>query len=228
MNLRDEQLRTAFNQWAEAGRGTSMEEGHRPVGEQAIRSMGIDPNSRILDIGCGNGWASRTMAGEATAGRVIGIDISDQMIEVARAESKTFDNVEFRVASAEHLPFPDASFTHAFSMESLYYYEDPLRAVKEIRRALEPNGSFVAVVDLYRENVASLQWVGKLDLPVHALSIEQYRTMWAEAGFGQIEDRRLIDPSPLEEKYSGKWFDSHDDYVAYRKSGSLMISGRAV
>jgi ubiquinone/menaquinone biosynthesis C-methylase UbiE len=226
--MHDELLRTEFNQWAEAGRGSSMEEGHRPTGEQAIDLMEIGPDSRVLDLGCGNGWAARTMAARAVNGRVVGVDISDQMVELARAESAGFNNVEFQVGTGEQLSFADGEFTHAFSMESLYYYEDPLRAVIEVRRVLSPGGIFVAVVDLFRENEPSLQWVEKLPLSVHALSIAQYRKMWAAAGFGQIEDRRLLDPTPPVESYSGGWFNSHDDYLRYRENGSLMISGRAV
>src|SRR5436305_7476376 len=94
-----EQLRTEFNEWARAGRGESMERGHRPVGEQAIARMNVAPSARVLDLGCGSGWATRLLAGQASHGRVIGVDVSDEMIGVARASSKEFANAEFRVAS---------------------------------------------------------------------------------------------------------------------------------
>jgi len=70
----DEQLRTEFNEWARAGKGESMERGHRPVGEQAIARMRVEPNSRVLDVGCGSGWATRLMADYAFNGRVSGIE----------------------------------------------------------------------------------------------------------------------------------------------------------
>src|SRR6186997_2214706 len=101
----DERLRLEFNDWASAGRGASMEKGHRPLGEQAIELMGISSSAQVLDVGCGSGWATRLMAEKARDGRVVGIDISDEMITVARQTSAQFSNVEFRVASAEALPF---------------------------------------------------------------------------------------------------------------------------
>src|SRR5476651_2379048 len=113
-----EQLRTEFNEWARAGKGESMERGHRPVGEQAIQRMRIPPEARVLDVGCGSGWATRLLAGLAINGRVTGIDISDEMIRIARESSGSFPNVDFETASAEQLPFSDNEFTHAFSMES--------------------------------------------------------------------------------------------------------------
>src|SRR6267378_138471 len=117
----DERLRSEFNDWARAGRGASMEKGHRPIGEQAIELMEIPSNAQVLDVGCGSGWATRLMAEKAPSGRVVGIDIADEMIKLARESSTSFSNVEFQVASAETLPFGDGQFTHAFSMESLYY-----------------------------------------------------------------------------------------------------------
>src|SRR5437764_5642754 len=119
--LVDDQLRTEFNEWARAGKGDSMERGHRPVGEQAIARMNVGSNARVLDVGCGSGWATRLLAGSAISGRVTGIDISDEMVRVAREASQFYSNVDFQVASAEQLPFNDNEFTHAFSMESLYY-----------------------------------------------------------------------------------------------------------
>src|SRR6185295_19922126 len=141
-----ERLRVEFNDWARAGRGPSMEKGHRPVGEQAIRLLDIPADGRVLDVGCGNGWATRLMAEQAADGRVVGIDISDEMVDLARESSSSFSNVEFREASAEKLSFTEAEFTHAFSMESLYYYSDILGALKEITEYLNRAVSSLALL----------------------------------------------------------------------------------
>src|SRR5215510_15630969 len=114
----DEHLRIEFNEWARAGRGEGMEKGHRPVGEQAIAAMNLRAEDRVLDVGCGSGWATRLMAQQASAGRVVGIDISDEMIDLARKSSIEFPNIVFQVATAESLPFADNEFTKVFSMES--------------------------------------------------------------------------------------------------------------
>lgn len=204
-----------------------MERGHRPVGEQAIESMEIPSDATILDVGCGSGWAARLMAQRARAGRVVGIDVSDEMVGLARDESVDYPNVEFRVASAEQLPFEEAEFTHAFSMESLYYYVDIERALGEIRKVLKPGGLFVAVVDLYQENEPSHQWVDFLKVPVQLLSAAEYRSLFESAGFVNVRDGRLLDPTPVPESYTGTTFKTRDDYVLYRKNGSLMLSAEA-
>lgn len=222
----EERLRLEFNDWARAGRGERMERGHRPTGEQAIARLDLHADSRVLDLGCGSGWAARLMAERATNGHVIGIDISDEMIAQARAASADFPHLEFHVGSAEQLPFVDGEFTHAFSMESIYYYADMLAALREVRRVLAPGGLFASVVDLYQENEPSHQWIEQLKVPVQLLSIDEYRELFAEAGFGEVTDERLYDPTPIPEDYTGGSFKSREDYLRYRESGSLLICGR--
>jgi SAM-dependent methyltransferase len=225
--MMDERLRLEFNDWARAGRGEGMEKGHRPVGEQAIEQMAIPPEALVLDVGCGSGWATRLMAEKARAGHVVGVDIADKMIAIARAASVAWSNVEFQVASAEKLTFPNSEFTHAFSMESLYYYADIMVALKEIKRVLKPGGLFVTVVDLFQENKPSGQWIERLKVPVHYLSVNDYRSLFEGAGFVNVRDQRLYDPRPVPENYSGGSFKTREDYILYRETGSLMVGGEA-
>jgi ubiquinone/menaquinone biosynthesis C-methylase UbiE len=222
-----ETLRLEFNEWARAGKGASMERGHRPVGEQAIERMQLPSDATVLDVGCGSGWAARLMAERARDGRVVGIDVSDEMVRFARAESLDFPKVEFQVATAEQLPFDARTFSHAFSMESLYYYEDIHRAADEIRRVLRPGGVFVAVVDLYQENTPSHQWIEMLKVPVQLLSAADYCSLLERAGFENVRDARLLDPTPVPDLYTGTTFKTRDDFVLYRQNGSLMLTAEA-
>jgi SAM-dependent methyltransferase len=227
LNGAEEQLRIEFNEWAHAGRGESMEHGHRPIGEQAIAAMGITPQSRVLDLGCGSGWASRLIEGEYGAESVTGIDVSDEMIRVAQGASTDFPGIEYRVASAADLPFPAGEFTHVFSMESLYYYPEPAAALKEVFRVLKPNGLVCVVVDLFKENEPTKYWVDKLKVPVQFLGESEYRTLFENAGFRNVETQHLIDPTPVEPELQSDWFRSSSDYIRYREIGSLMITGSA-
>jgi ubiquinone/menaquinone biosynthesis C-methylase UbiE len=72
----------------------------------------LRPGERILDLGCGSGWATRLLArmvgeGPQGFGQVVGIDISDEMIRQARAASKEFDNVMFVVGIAAQIPWEE-------------------------------------------------------------------------------------------------------------------------
>jgi SAM-dependent methyltransferase len=219
----DETLRLEFNDWARAGRGEGMEKGHRPVGEQAIARMDLNADARVLDVGCGSGWATRLIAETAAKGRVVGVDISDEMIALAQSSSAAFPNVDFKVASAEALPFSHGEFTHAFSMESLYYYSNLNAALSEIYRVLANGGQFVTVVDLYLENEPSHQWIPNLNVPVHLLSVTDYHSLLTAAGFVNVKDERIYDPSPVPLDYSGGSFRTRDDYLLYKENGSLML-----
>ncbi|MBX5480060.1 MAG: methyltransferase domain-containing protein [Pyrinomonas methylaliphatogenes] len=219
----EERLRLEFNEWARGGSAERMERGHLPVGLQALARLNVARKARCLDLGCGSGWATRWMAERASDGFAIGLDVSDEMARRARERSASFTNAFFCVANAERLPFADAFFTHAFSMEALYYCADIAAALKEVCRVLAPGARFIAVVDLFYENRATHGWTRRLNVPVHLLSSAEYRDLFARAGFVQIEDARLYDPTPLEEDYPIGWFDTREDYLSYRAEGSLMI-----
>src|SRR4051812_14373928 len=127
-------LREEFNRWAEAGRGEGMEQEHLPVVLPAIDRMRLQPDDNILDVGCGSGWLVRLLAGHVPEGRVIGIDISDEMIRRARRNYADLDNAMFVVGEADEIPWDANFFTRAISVESAYYWPDPLRGLREIVR----------------------------------------------------------------------------------------------
>src|SRR5260221_5362521 len=224
----DDQLRTEFNEWARAGQGQSMEQGHGPIGKQAIQLMRVPADARVLDVGCDSGWPTRALAGYAISGQVTGIDISDEMIRVARESSAALPNTDFEVASAERLPFTDNEFTHAFSMESLYYYENISEAVTEIHRVLRPGGLFVAIMDLYWESEATHQWIDTLKVPVELLSVEEYRSLFVDAGFISIRDQRLFDPTAIPDDYTGGSFQSPPGLLKERRGGVADVAVRDV
>src|SRR5690349_16690590 len=94
----DQILQHEFNRWAAQGEGEKMRNHHLDITEKAIRRMDLRSGERVLDLGCGSGWATRLLArmvsdGPEGFGQVIGLDISDEMIRQARAESKDFENI---------------------------------------------------------------------------------------------------------------------------------------
>src|SRR6202050_5283423 len=123
----DEKLQQEFNRWAAAGEGPKMENHHLDITAKTLRRMHLCPGERVLDLGCGSGWATRLLAhmtgdGPQGFGQVVGVDISDEMIRRARAASKEFDNVMFVVGSAAQIPWEENFFDKVLSVESFYYY----------------------------------------------------------------------------------------------------------
>ena len=58
----DEKLQQEFNRWAAAGEGPKMESHHLDITAKTIRRMNLRPGERVLDLGCGSGWATRLLA----------------------------------------------------------------------------------------------------------------------------------------------------------------------
>jgi ubiquinone/menaquinone biosynthesis C-methylase UbiE len=118
--------------------------GRNPKSNRVIASVAdLDPDHVVLDIGCGPGAAVRAVAG--TVERVVGVDRSGPMIEIARRRSREVPNVEFAVGAAEALPFPDASFDRVWTIHSFHHWEDPARGIDEVLRVLRPGGRFLIV-----------------------------------------------------------------------------------
>ena len=176
----DERLKLEFNRWADEGRGEEMERHHLPITAPTLSLMQLRPADRVLDLGCGAGWATRLLASLLPQGRVVGVDISDEMVRRARAASQDVPNVEFRVGSSERLPFDSGSFDKVLSVESFYYYADQGRALDELLRVLSPGGRFFILINLFKDNPCSLRWVSALKVPVHALSQAEYLRLIAD------------------------------------------------
>ena len=106
----------------------------------------ISEGEAVLDIGCGAGvdtLIAAIMVG--SKGRAAGIDSTPQMLAAAREilSETSLNNVTFQDASAENVPFPDASFDVAISNGAFNLVPDKLKALKEVFRVLKPLGRFM-------------------------------------------------------------------------------------
>lgn len=114
------------------------------------------PGDRVLDAGCGCGFdtfLAGLMAGQS--GRAVGIDLTAEMLEVARSASEAFKggNVEFREGSVEQLPFEDGYFDLVLSNGVLNLIPDKQKAFQEIARVLRPEGALIAADLLVIETI---------------------------------------------------------------------------
>src|SRR5436190_24338965 len=125
-----DQLKREFNEWAERGRGDEMERHHMPIFEPTLPIMNVGPSDSVLDLGCGSGWATRLVAQRFHPRKIVGIDISDEMVRRAEEQSKGIPNIEFLQGAAEEIPAVDDSFDKIFSIESFYYWPDQMTGLK--------------------------------------------------------------------------------------------------
>ena len=102
----------------------------------------LQPGERVLDVGCGTGVVSRTVAPKLGGhGRVVGLDASEEMLSAARTRpSPAGAPIELHRGDATALPFRDASFDAVLCQQALQFVRDRPAALREMRRVLVPGG----------------------------------------------------------------------------------------
>lgn len=188
------QVRDLFDEWAQNGRAEGMEKGHAPVARQAFDALALQAGQRYLDIGCGNGYSVRWAAQVAASVEALGIDLSSQMITLARQMTVGLPNARFRRGSFPMGDLVPESFHAIFSMEVLYYLPDLAAALAAVRALLVPGGAFACVVDFYRENSASHGWPQDVGVPMCLLSADEWRRAFVDAGLEVVRQDRLFPP----------------------------------
>jgi ubiquinone/menaquinone biosynthesis C-methylase UbiE len=117
-----------------------------PVSERMLDLARLRPGMRVLDVASGMGEPSlRAAQRVGPSGFVLGTDLVDGMLEVAREQARALalSHIEFRAADAETLELPEQSFDAATVRWALMYMPRPERALERIWRALRPSGLLV-------------------------------------------------------------------------------------
>jgi arsenite methyltransferase len=118
-------------------------------------ALAAQPGERVLDMGCGPGfYAAELLEVVGDQGSVLGVDVSEAMLGVARSRVEGRPNADFRQADATKLPVEDGEFDAALSVQVLEYVEDATAALRELHRALKPGGRVV----LWDVDWATLSW----------------------------------------------------------------------
>lgn len=114
---------------------------------QTLEALALRAGESVLDAGCGTGLLIQGMSSTiGVDGRIVGIDFSDDMLELARNRCDGIDNIELRQGSITQLPFEDNSFDAVSCIQTLLYVDEVETALSELYRVLKPGGR-VAVLE---------------------------------------------------------------------------------
>ncbi|EKE72987.1 class I SAM-dependent methyltransferase [Gallaecimonas xiamenensis] len=150
--------------------------------------VGHKPQALVLDMGCGAGHASFTVAPRVA--KVVAYDLSPEMLALVATEAgrRGLGNIVTKQGAAERLPYPDASFDLVMTRYSSHHWQDIQAGLRQMRRVLKPGGVgiFMDVISPGRPLLDT--WLQSLELlrdPSHVRngSPAQWRQLLAEAGF---------------------------------------------
>ena len=212
----------------------SKREGYNPDADLGLGcgiptdSAGIKPGDTVIDLGSGAGndvFVARRLVGEA--GRVVGIDMTESMIERARENNKKlgYQNVEFRFGEIENLPVDDNTADVAISNCVLNLVPDKLKAYQEIYRVLKPGGRFgISDVVLTGELPVKLKAAAEMyaGCVAGALKKEAYLNIIRKAGFPTadvVREKPIIFSDAMLSPYL-----SASELKDFKKSGLIILS----
>lgn len=118
-----------------------------PLGDRVIERLDLKSDAKIIDIGCGCGATTLEIAKKITQGEILGVDISEPMLDKATETAKemSLSNISFEVKDVQVDIMPQNYFDIAFSRFGVMFFEDPFEAFKNIHSSLKEDGllSFV-------------------------------------------------------------------------------------
>ena len=184
--------RRHFDQWSWSYEKDPVSRFIAGIQTAAFEGIGLGPDDRFLDVGCGSGAAVRRAGGIAQ--RAVGVDLSPGMIARARELARDVSNAEFVEGDAEALPFADGAFTAVLCTTSFHHYPDPAAAAREMARVLEPGGR-LAIGDGCTDNPVArlinltLRVVERSHVSIY--SSGRLRRFVEEAGLSHVQIRFL-------------------------------------
>jgi ubiquinone/menaquinone biosynthesis C-methylase UbiE len=145
----------------------------------------LDPDAKVLDVGCGPGTISAGLADRVPQGHVTGIDYAQEIVEQARAVVGDRTNLDFATADVYALDYPDDSFDVVHAHQVLQHLCDPVRALREMRRVTKPGG----LVAVREADFGGMTWYP--ELPILDEWRQFYRTVARDNGGEPHAGRRL-------------------------------------
>ncbi len=111
------------------------------VREKAISAAKAKAGKAAADIGAGTGFITEGLVQKGL--KVIAVDQSEEMLKEMKNKFRGVSTIDYRVGTAEKLPIDDNAVDYAFANMFLHHVDNPLVAIKEMRRVLKPGGKLV-------------------------------------------------------------------------------------
>ena len=189
--------------------------------------MKLGPSERILDIGCGEGWTCRLLSSRCPDSAIVGVDVSDEMIRLARRKSPEQGNAIFAPGSAEEIPWAEDYFTRVICVESAYYWHSVEAAMREIFRVTAFGGRVHLVNSYHKENLYLHHLPEQLGVSLQLHSAVEWQEAFEVFGFEEVEVRLIPDETPVPQNLdSDLYFRSREERDQFQRAGVLLLTAR--
>jgi SAM-dependent methyltransferase len=222
-----------FDDLYRQGGAVTWQAGKEDVVRQVVSLlMGLDASSRVLDFGCGTGFASEILT--ETGGRYLGIDPSAEGMAIARRRYEANTRVRFHQLDVDESlveALRGAKFTHVFALDALYFVSDLEATIRALRDCLEDGGMLTTVSHLYRESRVADGLVDEVTrdhgLP-QFLSGVQWQVLLERNGWRDVRRYRFYDRNPFA---PAAFLGQPREAIAlarqlYEREGALVITAR--
>ena len=172
-----------------------MNRHHSKLTDWGLSHVSIKKTDTILDIGCGGGRTIHKLAAMASAGKVYGVDYSDDSVAAARRKNARLidiGRVEIKQGSVSQLPFANDTFDLATAIETHLFWPDLPNDFRETFRVLKPGGTLLIVAEIYKggkhlEGVRKKIFDKHLAARMNLLTPDEHRELFTKAGFPDVE-----------------------------------------
>lgn len=233
MSEQQERVAAVFNSIADSYENVGVD-WFGPVAQSVVEAFDPQPGESLLDVGCGKGMVTLPLAERVGIhGKVLGIDIAEQMIEQgrARADEKGLTNVSWMVADATNLLLPGRPFDGITASLMLFFALDPAEVVRAWRRLLRVEGR--VVVSTFGERVPTVKRLDDLLMPYQHPQLRDARTtgasgpfasddgvetLFRDAGFSSVTTKHVNIPLRLADEGAWeRWSRSHGQAAIWRR-----------
>ncbi|MBL9100047.1 MAG: class I SAM-dependent methyltransferase [Myxococcales bacterium] len=114
------------------------------LGEAGMARLEWRAGDRVLDVGCGAGATTLALARRVAPGEVVGVDVSEPLVALARRRAAGADNLRFELGDAQTMRFAD-QFDVVYSRFGVMFFDDPVAAFNNLRESLRPGGRLAVV-----------------------------------------------------------------------------------
>lgn len=190
-----------------------------------VELAGVAAGQAVLDVACGTGIVARAAAVRAGAtGRVVGVDLHEAMLTVAR---RLRPDLDWRQGDVAALPFPDGEFDVVLCQSAMMFFPDPVRALGEMSRVATHDGTIA--VQVWGKLESSAGYARFAEIVARRAgpdAVDLFGTYWALGDlrrFGDLFERAGLQVTATRTRLGAARFPSIDDFVTTEVESTPLL-----